>query len=424
MSSDPLGKRLVRALLKEKTFIPITTYHVDERDLFDDAKEAYQWVMGYWTEKGLFPTVKMLEEVLELTFPDEDETLDFVANQIRKRTLGKKLERQLLQAAEKLESRDPDAALELIREASTYEKIGSVSSYRLNGPSRIKVYDEVKSAAGIKGIRTQWKSLNDQIQGWVDGSLNVVVGLFSVGKSWFCILNAVHCLELGKKVLLVTMEMDAYRIERRLDSIVHKIPFGDLRDASLDMFTEEKWKETLLKDVEGDGDILVADKKVVEKVSDVSALFYEYRPDIVIIDGGYRFKGSGKSHWESTVSIVGDLQLAAEVTNVPWVVTTQQGDSRETGIEKKRGPKLNAWGVRYGKEWVINPDTTIGLYQNKELRLKQQLEIHILKAREIDGEYREPVFNIWWDRLKMHFGEVLEDRDDVEEIGLETKVEF
>jgi hypothetical protein len=199
--------------------------------------------------------------------------------------------------------------------------------------------------------------------------------------------------------------MSNFRIGRRLDAVLYKLHFGKLRDCDLDAEVEEEWEAAVKLDTDSEGDVLLADKSLVRRVADVTALVMDYKPDIVFIDGGYRFAGSGKSAWESTVSIVNELQASAESSKIPWVVSTQQGDANETGAERKRGVKIKAWGVRYGKEWVINPDVVIGLYQNEDLRLINTMEIHILKVRDASGDTYRNHFNIDWNTSKMSFDE-------------------
>ena len=413
--------------MQDKNLAVLTEYGVAEGDLFEDAREALKWVKSYLKVNDDWPTIKMLQETTGIIMPVDDEKVAHVADQVRKRRLGLDLSNQLQSAARQLEERDPDSALKIIQEFSlrSHAKRESLVSHRASANKRVALYDAAKAAGGLIGIRTPWDTLNTWIQGWVDGTLNVIMGMQGCGKTWCLTILANHCLNYGKRVLFVTMEMDTGRIQRRLDAVRYKIPFGGFRDASLDMTEEARWKVEVKKDEVGVGDVMFADKKLVERVHDVTSLVYEYRPDIVLIDGGYRFKGTGASHWESTASIVGDLQAAAEMTGVPWVVTTQYGDAAETGKEKKRGPKMRAWGVRYGKEWVINPDVAIGVYQSQDLRLMQRMEIHALKMREATGTGKSNVFQIKWDHDMMEFNEI-DDEEGSPDVGevIKSEVEF
>jgi hypothetical protein len=219
--------------------------------------------------------------------------------------------------------------------------------------------------------------------------------------------------------------MSAGRIARRLDAVRYKIPFGVLRDCELDPVQEKKFQDDLSALKEGDSsDILIADKNAVRTVADVFNIVKETKPDIVFIDGGYRFeskKGSGQ--WEQTLQVVTDLQIFSEKSQIPWIVTTQFGDSNETGKKKKKGDQVRAWNVRYGKEWLIHPDVLIGLYADEDLRMVKQMEVHVLKVRDADKIF--DMFTIEWDMQSMSFNETSGSSDDdfdVDDLG--TEVEF
>jgi len=412
-----LGKRLIAALLHEKDSAELTRAGVGEHNLFDDAKTAYNWAISFHDAEGFWPTAEMLHENTGIELPDSPEPLSYLADLVRKRTLGKAIETRMKDAIAELEGRDPDEALRLLNETASALRPLSVRSkvtkFVEDASKRVGDYLEEKKL-GVRGMPTPWKSLDHVIQGWIDGTLNVFTAMQNTGKTWAICVCADNSLEQNQRVLLVTMEMAAARIHRRLDAIHYRMPWKDLRDWELDVGTVERWEREASK-MDFSGDILIADKKLVRRVSDVTALVNEHKPDIVYIDGGYRFEGnqagsSGK--WENTVDIVTDLQLAAEVTEIPWVVSTQHGDAQTTGKDPKRGPKMRAWNVRYGKEWTINPDNVIGLFANEDMRLMQQLEISFLKIRDGAGETFGSEFRINWNMKKMDFSEIVVTEDD------------
>ena len=237
--------------------------------------------------------------------------------------------------------------------------------------------------------------------------------------SWFLCVLADHAMMIGKKVLFITLEMAAPRIERRVDAVHYGLEFKGIRDGELDIFSEDKWRDTVGTEVLT-GDIITADKKLVRTVADAHSLVTEYKPDLVLIDGGYRFVGSGKSQWEQAVDVINDLQIAAEITDVPWVVTTQYGDAKEGGKKPKKDtvPDLRAWAVRYAKEWVINPDAVLGLAARGSDR--SELYVQVLKVRDGAGEHKD-VVPIKWDTAKMDFSEIPDDPDDVDDDFEEAK---
>jgi hypothetical protein len=412
---DALGKRLIKSLLVEKNWGVLLDNHVEAVDLLGDARNAFLWIDNFYRTSGEWPTERMVVESTGISFPEDLDPLSYIADIIRKRSLSRSLETTLRVAVSHIESREPDEALRVLADVSRVCKdkarTARIVSHRASADLRIAAYDKVRKSGGFSGLRTPWPTLNKSIQGWVNGTLNVITAMANTGKTWFAVIIAEAALREGKKVLFVTLEMATPRIQRRIDSLRHKIPFEFLRDALMDIELESKWVRLLKEDTSGDGDILLADKKSVHRVSDVVALVSEYSPDLVIVDGGYRFEGQdrGKGQWESTVSIVNDLQLAAEMTDIPWIVTTQQGDSTETGKEVKTGPKMRMWGIRYGKEWVINPDTVIGLFRDGDSKLLKQAEVHLLKVRDGAGEDSGPFFKIWWDQTTMTYSEILEE---------------
>ena len=419
---DNLGKRMVRSLLEHKETSVLSEYRITREDIFEDAGLSYDWIFEYIRERGKWPTVVAVEENCMIELPDEAEDITYVCDLVRKRSLAKSLERDLSEAARCLDSRNPDEALRRIGEASLQHRKKLVTknkivSYRESGADRIKTYDELKSFSGYRGVETPWKQLDSVIQGWVDGTFNVITAMQNTGKTWFLVVSAIHALSLGKRVGFVTLEMTSQRVARRLDAVKYELPFRLLRDGDLDVPSEEEWRSSIERDTKGDGDILIADKQLIRSVDDATSFVLEYKPDIIFIDGGYRFQTTGRrGAWEQQLEIVRDLQISAEATGIPWIVSTQQGDANETGREKKRGPHMRAWSVRYGKEWVIDPDVVIGIYANEDLRIIKQLEVHCLKMRDNAGD-SVGQFNIHWDTQKMNFAEVessdsLDDSDE------------
>lgn len=408
-----LGKRMVLALLNGGDLATVYRAGVDRTCLRDDAVVVFDWSVMYFERECSWPTPNMVTENTGIAFDlDRDpEPLEYVVDLVRRRRLGFELTRVGERLASRIKAREIDEALVDIEAAmsrlkSMRRRVG-VYSFVDEAPARIREL-ETRGLAPLPGLLTRWPSLNRMIQGLMNGTLNVIVAMTQTGKSWFLCLIAEDTRALGKRVLFITLEMPVASISRRLDALRHKIPFGDLRSGKLDWFSIRRWAADLEADP-GGGDILIADKSSVVTVSDAAALCKEYQPDLVVVDGGYRFRGSGSSHWEKTVDIVDALQTEAEASGVPWVVSSQMGDSHETGKPKKKSPdgkRLRAWNVRYGKEWLINPDTVVGLFMDPELLASYQLGVEVLKMRDADSSRRSPVFYIHWNVDAHTFDEI------------------
>jgi len=417
---DVLGKRLVRALLAERDPSLLKAAGFDPEMLGEDARSAYDWSVDWQASHGAWPTALMIEENTGVALPEEAEGLEYVADLVRRRTLSSKMRPAMEAAASEIKARDPDKALdklrELVIEARPLGTASRILSSRGEALERLTRYREA-GLAPFRGFRTQWPFLNERIQGWVAGNLHVAVAMQNTGKTWMSCIIADHALSLGKKVLFVTMEMAGDRIQRRLDSLHFRLPFGDLRDGELEYFTVKRWEEEAAKELAARGDILVADKKLVQRVGDIVSLVHEHRPSFVIVDGGYRLEGRGRGSWDKVVDVVNDLQIAAELTDLPWLVTSQLGDASETGKEPKKGESsksMRAWNVRYGKEWVINPDVVIGMRTDAALRADRKLEVHVLKIRDAAGDDERDKFLMHFDLSKHRFDEVRWDEETLE----------
>lgn len=401
MLTDELGKRFLRVFIDNQDISILKKYGIDESAFIEDGLKGFRAVLEYLDKHGRWITDKELFDVTSLILPQADENIDHLAELLRKRVLSNHLVPYLDRISKAFDDRDPDQALAVFREAA-YE-VRDVSQQQIRGyfetaQERLDLWLSDKNRSEFEGILTPWPTLNGAIGGWVNGTLNVITAIMNTGKTWICCIVSNGVSEHGKNVLFVSLETPVARIERRLDALYTGIPFSAFINKS---FTDEQ-KDLLKQKLseKREGEIIPVDKKVARTVQDVVYLVKQYKPDAVVVDGGYRFEGRGKSSWESTVSIVNDLQYAAEAHNIPFIVSTQQGEP-EKG---KKSNDMSVWGVRYGKEWSINPDVVLGAFQNPDLRLLKAMELQIIKVRDSIGENVDP-FRIQWNHSTMCFDE-------------------
>lgn len=231
---------------------------------------------------------------------------------------------------------------------------------------------------------------------------NFECGTFIVHNSWSLMLIIDDLLKQNRKPMIVSMEMAPSRLQLRLDCIRYRIPFPMLRDATLTAEMEETWMRALYDDsLDTTSEVIFLGKNEVKTVQDVLMFAKEYGCTDVLIDGGYRLSKSRE--WKDQAQIVQDLQVATELSDIPWIVTTQLGDASETG-KSFGASKLNRWNVRYAKEWLIDPDVVITLAQPEDLKLIKQMEVSFEKWRDGDGK---PVsFRINWNPEEMNYDEL------------------
>lgn len=431
---DDLGMRLIKAVLEHKGLPDVQLADIKADDLIDEARRSFIWLTGYLDDHGEYPTERALQEQCKVALPDEADSLKYVIDQVRRRSLSLALRPKLKTILERLENRDPDAVLEEMQRVATSlggsKKDRALHSFRQDWDKRLKRYQEVQQGPGNLWFSTPWNILDGAIQGWVNGCLHVVGAETMTGKTWFLSYCAAHSLEQKQRVLFVTMEMSEVRVARRVDCCTYKLPFGPMRDGTLDMITEDSWVKKMegLQQETGEHDIIFAGKKVVKCPADIVALIDRGEYDIVYIDGAYRLSPSVRGRggqWADQVAVIEELQESAEDTDIPWVCSTQMNKPKSAG-----GKKGVVRDTRYAREWEIDPDVVIELSQDDDLRLSRMLEITTRKVR--DGDGKPVTFKVSWGDAEKGFNVVggdeteLEEEDaaDLVEAGMEGIVDY
>lgn len=397
--NNPTVQALAEAEITEDHFLGAT------------AKDQFKWLVSYRATHGSWPSEAAFESTFVQLPSAAAEPLTYLSEELNNRKKSIELTAVLKRAAEQLDLRKPDAAmleLSTILTSKTYQPKKKILSFKEGIPNRTAEYDAVKAAGGPKYLKTPWPTLDGKIQ-MSNGSFVVVLAPANTGKSWLACILANYWMQEGKKVLFITMEMAAARMMLRLDSLRYKVPFGKLRDSNLDPPEETSWKTQSAADFTAlVGDILVYDKLLVRTVFDVFSLVQRHSPDAVVIDGGYRFEPENKKSagWEASSKIVGDIQLYAELSGVPWVVTTQYQLEDKKAVKPGEHP-LQVAGVKYAKEWIINPDTVIGMWASEFDRAMKKMLLVVMKCRDHDGIASDSQIPINWNLEDMNFTELM-----------------
>lgn len=181
--------------------------------------------------------------------------------------------------------------------------------------------------------------------GLTRGEIGSVVGLPGTGKSIFLVNAAVANMHRGKKVLYVSLEIDADKCAERFDALIsNPNPFGDESNGITIKNLDDKKQlvfDALREYVaDKDDERLLVVKQFAAGTMDMStfrAYFSQlsllgFRPDLVVIDYiGEMRDYPGMPTWESRQRLVRDLRGFAVEEKV-CVLTAMQPDgrSRET----------------------------------------------------------------------------------------------
>ena len=239
-------------------------------------------------------------------------------------------------------------------------------------------------------------------------TLNIVLAGTGVGKSLFMCHVAANCLNQGKNVLYVTLEMAEERIAERIDANLMNISIDDLHDLPKKMFDDKIGQ--IIKSTSG--------QLVIKEYPTASAHSNHFRglikelavkksfnPDIIFVDylnicASSRFKANGNvNSYMYIKAIAEELRGLAVETNVPIVSATQTTRSGFSNSDIGLEDTSESFGL------PATADLMFALISNEELDALDQIAVKQLKNR-----YNDPTINkrfvIGVDRAKMKLFDV------------------
>lgn len=395
------GLRLLRVALDDGRFEELASLGIHQRDFTEDAGRMYDWIVDHSERFGSFPTSATCEDELGVKLPPHCE-FQLAFEQYQEHLLEAVVRDRTRDIVKFLERGEPKNAAALFRPIE-YER-PPVKSFESGKFERYAEYEK-RRLSGIQGIDIPWPSLENILIRWENSTLNVLLAMSNTGKTWLSCFIAAETMKVGKKVLLVSMENPLSSIGNRLDSLIFKVPFDDMRMGNADMRIEKRWRNKLDK-MSLQGDIILADQSKVKTPSDVAALVRSEKPDLVIVDGAYMLDGASGSKYESTASVVESCQRFAQSGIPPWICTSQLNPPKnKTATGYDRG-----YEARGAKEWMFVPSTGILLLQDSDDRLFNRARIMVSKIREAgDVSDAKQEFFINSNRVTMDFSELAED---------------
>ena len=247
-------------------------------------------------------------------------------------------------------------------------------------------------------------------------TLNIVLAGTGVGKSLFMCHVASNCLNQGRNVLYITLEMAEERIAERIDANLMNISIDDLHELPKQMY-DDKIKSIQQRT---NGQLIIKEYPTASAHSNhfrglikELAIKKSFKPDIIFVDylnicASSRFKVSGNvNSYMYIKAIAEELRGLAVETNVPIMSATQTTRSGFSNSDVGLEDTSESFGL------PATADLMFALISNEELEELNQIAVKQLKNR-----YNDPTMNkrfvIGIDRAKMK----LSDVEDSEQSGL------
>jgi replicative DNA helicase len=256
-------------------------------------------------------------------------------------------------------------------------------------------------------------------------TLNVALAGTGVGKSLFMCHMASSCLNMGKNVLYITLELAEEEVAKRIDANLMNITFEDLMQLPKSMYEKKALSlkaktngKLIIKEYPTAGASTIHFKALLNELN----LKKSFKPDIIFIDYlnicmSSRVKPGGSVNSYTYIkSIAEELRGLAVEYEVPLVTATQTTRSGYSNSDVDLTDTSESFGL------PATADFMFALISTEQLQELGQIMVKQLKNR-----YNDPTVNkrfvLGIDRSKMKLYDVEQSAQmDIVDSGQETPV--
>jgi len=151
-----------------------------------------------------------------------------------------------------------------------------------------------------------------------------------VHNTWTLVQCAHKAWSAGRKVLVISTEMNVSQMARRFFALHLRLPYGEMRTGKLGEFVESKLYAGVKEMLEEDGINIVAGD-FDYSIDNLSALVTDEKPELLCVDGPYLIKNTGKDRHERVSNNFDDFKKIGKRTGAAVLTNLQFNRSAKTG---------------------------------------------------------------------------------------------
>ena len=389
----------LKKLIETKDWDTVLDKDIDTSYFSGANKRAFKWISDFKIKYGELPDKETFKKRFpEITLDIEaPETVGYYCDELRQKIKHNKLVATLEKVDTLINDREVDKCYnlleDLITEVNSEFTLKESIDLGSNTDKRYQDYLVSKASGGMTGIPLGIYPIDKQTGGVKEVDLLAFLAKSGSGKTFMLCIVAANLIKAGYKVLFLTKEMSPHQILKRMDAIMANVSYSRLKDGQLSSSEEEIYKEFLEKEAPKYASKLSIEL-VVNGVAECASKIDSYKPDIVLIDGGYLMsEGKDPEDWKAVLAVFKAFKVIALNRKIPIITTTQITDKGN---------------IAYATSLKQYCDGMWGIMQDEVQRAAKEVEIQTLKIR--DGEWR-PKFTMAWDFTNMKYDVVYQEFD-------------
>lgn len=414
------GYSLISSILGDKgpDFI-----NLDIPDVFfrTSEQEVWSFVQEHFAKYGVVPA----EETIQAQFEEFNASVvaeppEFYVERMRQRHFLDMIRRAMMKAKGMMDvTKDSfdvygafDALMGSLLELKFSDSARSVVDFRNSFDMLHKEYIKVLTLGEEYGIRMGWPTLDNMSGGLVGDDVVAILGRPAAGKTFMVIKAGHYCWEMGKRVLILSMEMKPLPILQRIATIHTQYNLTKFKKAEM----STKYKNQVfgaLKEVEGHATpFYIADGNLSANVREVLLLCQQLNPEVVFIDGAYLLRGK-HDRMGTTEKVTSTIEgLKREVSSKLGIPVIASYQFNREAAKKQSSPDtvddIGLEDIGYSDAVGQISSLVLGMLQKESIETALRREVTVLKGR--GGEKGKFIIN--WDFRQMNFGEIVDKSQD------------
>lgn len=357
-----------------------------QADIFVAYKTEFEWLREHIIKHGKPPSKALVQR----RFPDMDcRPVKDAFSALHEELIERKQKNIIVDmindiGTDTLLADDPKACFQKVDEAMAlvhaFDTKAADSEYVTSAQQRMDRYSDRAANFSSNAFTLGAARMDAHIGGgFVAPQLVVLAGDPGLGKSWMLIQAAAANYAQGKRVMIITPELDRAQIEDRMDAMRYQLSYDDLRRGQLSPKALARYKNQMKKDtlplhiIDTTEDPVFTPSRVASKVE-------RYQPQIVLIDSAYYLEADNVSRndagYKTSQNLCKQLKNVCKRHSIPIMVVVQmdrESERRDVAADKAG---RHIYG---GDAWMQAADVLLRLTGKRDQKYRR---LQCLKQRE------------------------------------------